>query len=109
MDDSTAALTCDAWVATSLGDPTSVLQRQQVEVPAPGTNEARITVEAFCLNFNDVDGVRGRYRTVRPPTPLHARHGGARRRRGRRRRRRGVGRKAGSGGADRPRSADTRS
>jgi NADPH2:quinone reductase len=54
----------DAWVATALGDPTKVLERQPVEVPPPEANEVRIAVEAFCLNFNDIDIVRGRYTTL---------------------------------------------
>src|SRR5262245_15881411 len=35
----------NAWVATALGDPTKVLEQQQIEVPAPGINEARVRVE----------------------------------------------------------------
>ena len=54
----------DAWVATAVGDPSKVLERQQVEVSAPGCNEVRIAVEAFCLNFNDIDIIRGRYTTL---------------------------------------------
>jgi NADPH2:quinone reductase len=54
----------DAWVATGVGDPTAVLERQHVEVPAPGPNEARVAVEAFCLNLNDIDIIRGRYTTL---------------------------------------------
>lgn len=54
----------DAWVATALGDPTAVLERRRVEVPAPGPNEARVAVEAFCLNLNDIDIIRGRYTTL---------------------------------------------
>jgi NADPH2:quinone reductase len=57
-----------AWVARELGDPTAVLERDLVEVPAPGPNEARVAVEAFCLNFNDIDVIRGRYVTL----PLEA-------------------------------------
>jgi NADPH2:quinone reductase len=54
----------DAWVATGLGDPTKVLERQAVEVRPPEANEVRIAVEAFCLNFNDIDIIRGRYTTL---------------------------------------------
>jgi NADPH2:quinone reductase len=60
----TNAIVADAWVAVELGDPTKVLERQPVEVPAPGPNEARVAVEAFCLNFNDIDIIRGRYTTL---------------------------------------------
>jgi len=63
-------LSCDAWVATSLGDPGEVLQRQQVQVAGPGPNEVRIAVEAFCLNFNDIDVIRGRYLTLPLDAPF---------------------------------------
>jgi NADPH2:quinone reductase len=53
-----------AMVATACGDPTDVLEEQTVEVQAPGPNEARVRVDAFCLNFNDIDIIRGRYRTL---------------------------------------------
>ena len=72
MNDPTATagapVTARAWVTRELGDPTEVLERRVVEVPAPGSNEARIAVEAFCLNFNDIDVIRGRYLTL----PLEA-------------------------------------
>jgi NADPH2:quinone reductase len=54
----------DAWVASALGDPSKVLERQSVEVPPPEPNQVRIAVEAFCLNFNDIDIIRGRYTTL---------------------------------------------
>ena len=59
----------DAWVATALGDPTEVLERQRVEVRAPGPNEVRVEVSTFCVNFNDTDIVRGRWSVVplQPP------------------------------------------
>lgn len=62
-------MTADAWVATALGDPTKVLERRQVEVRAPGPNEVRVKVSAFCVNFNDTDIVRGRWSVVplQPP------------------------------------------
>lgn len=58
-----------AWVATSLGDPGKVLEQQTVDVPPPGPNEVRVAVRAFCLNFNDIDIIRGRYSTLplQPP------------------------------------------
>ena len=46
--------------------------------PVPGPGELLVRVAATTLNFNDVDGVRGRYRTVRATPPVHPRHGGAR-------------------------------
>ena len=65
----TDSLKADAWVATALGDPTRVLERQLVEVPPPGPGEVRVEVSAFCVNFNDTDIVRGRWSIVplQPP------------------------------------------
>ena len=62
-------ITAEAWVATALGEPTEVLERQTVEVRAPGPNEVRVAVRAFCLNFNDIDIIKGRYTTLplQPP------------------------------------------
>ena len=59
----------DAWVATSLGEPTKVLERQTIEVPPPAVGEVLVNVRAFCVNFNDGDIVRGRWATVplKPP------------------------------------------
>jgi NADPH:quinone reductase len=64
----TTELKADAWVATSLGDPTKVLERQTVAVRAPGPGEVRVAVSAFCVNLNDTDIVRGRW-TVVPLQP----------------------------------------
>jgi NADPH2:quinone reductase len=61
---STAPIAAKAWVATGLGDPTEVMQLAEIEVPAPQFNEARIRVESFCLNLNDIDIIRGRYLTL---------------------------------------------
>lgn len=58
------SITANAWVATALGDPTAVLEQQSVEVPDPGPDEVRVQVDAFCLNFNDIDIIRGRYTTL---------------------------------------------
>lgn len=55
------AVKAEAWVATALGDPTAVLERQIVEVRPPGQGEVRVKVSAFCVNLNDADVVRGRY------------------------------------------------
>ena len=58
-----------AWRVHRHGEPTDVLQLDDVEVPTPGPGEVRVAVDAATLNFNDVDGIRGRYRTVNPPLP----------------------------------------
>ncbi len=62
-------ISAEAWVATALGEPTEVLERQSVEVRAPGAGEVRVAVRAFCLNFNDIDIIKGRYTTLplQPP------------------------------------------
>jgi NADPH2:quinone reductase len=62
-------ISSDAWVATALGDPTKVLQRQRVDVRPPGPGEVRVKVSTFCVNFNDTDIVRGRWSVVplQPP------------------------------------------
>lgn len=61
---SDGSIAADAWVATALGDPTKVLERQTIDVPAAGPNEVRVAVDAFCLNLNDIDIIRGRYTTL---------------------------------------------
>lgn len=67
--DQAQPIEADAWVATDLGDPAAVLRRQTVEVRPPGPNEVRVAVNAFCLNFNDIDIIKGRYTTLplQPP------------------------------------------
>lgn len=57
-------IAADAWVTTALGGPTEVLERRTVQVRPPEAGEARIAVEAFCLNLNDIDVIRGRYTTL---------------------------------------------
>ncbi|HOW95347.1 MAG TPA: NADPH:quinone oxidoreductase family protein [Mycolicibacterium fallax] len=66
----TEAIEATAWVATALGEPEQVLRSQQVEVRAPGPGEVRVAVDAFCLNFNDIDIIRGRYTTLPLPAPF---------------------------------------
>lgn len=63
-------VTADAWVAIAHGDPTAVLVRRPVEVADPGPNEIRVAVDAFCLNFNDIDIIRGRYATLMLEPPF---------------------------------------
>jgi NADPH:quinone reductase len=50
------------------GAPTDVLTLDDVATPEPGPGEVQIAVEAITINFNDIDGIRGRYRTV-PVSP----------------------------------------
>ena len=58
-----------AWCVHEYGEPEKALQLEDVPAPEAGPNELLIRVAAAPLNFNDVDGVRGRYRTVSPPLP----------------------------------------
>jgi NADPH:quinone reductase len=51
------------------GEPEKALQLDEVPEPVVGPGELLVRVAATTLNFNDVDGVRGRYRTVRPALP----------------------------------------
>ena len=58
-----------AWRVHEFGEPIDVLTLDEVAEPSPGPGEVLIRVDALTTNFNDVDGVRGRYRTVSPPLP----------------------------------------
>jgi NADPH2:quinone reductase len=58
-----------AWRVHEFGEPEDVLRLEEVPAPTAGPGEILVRVAAATLNFNDVDGVRGRYRTVRPPLP----------------------------------------
>jgi NADPH:quinone reductase len=51
------------------GEPLDALRLEEVPAPSAGPGEVLVRVRATTLNFNDVDGVRGRYRTVSPPLP----------------------------------------
>jgi NADPH:quinone reductase len=64
MDAANSSVKAEAWVATALGDPTKVMELQEIEVRAPEHNEVRVHVESFSLNLNDIDIIRGRYLTL---------------------------------------------
>ena len=64
------ATSASAWTATRLGAPVDALEIRTVEVGEPGVNQVRIAVEAFCLDFNDVDTIRGRYGLLRFEPPF---------------------------------------
>ena len=57
----TASVQARAWVAARLAAPAEALEIQTVEIPAPGPNQVRIAVKGFCLDFNDIDTIYGRY------------------------------------------------
>jgi NADPH2:quinone reductase len=58
-----------AWQARAYGAPADVLELTEIEVGDPGPREIRVAVEAVTLNFNDLDGIYGRYKTVPIPVP----------------------------------------
>jgi NADPH2:quinone reductase len=58
-----------AWRAIEHGAPRDVLRLEEIEAPAAGPGEVRVQVDAVTLNFNDIDGIHGRYRTVPVPAP----------------------------------------
>ncbi len=53
-----------AWQIHEFGAPVDVLRFDEVDPPEAGPGEVQIAVEAITINFNDIDGIRGRYRTV---------------------------------------------
>jgi len=59
-----------AWRVHSYGDPRDVLRLEDVEIGPPGPGQILVRIEAFAVNFNDLDGIRGRYRTVNPDLPF---------------------------------------
>src|SRR6476646_6336233 len=62
-------LSVKAWRVREFGEPENVLALEEAPVPVAGPGELLVRVAAATLNVNDVDGVRGRYRTVRPTLP----------------------------------------
>jgi NADPH:quinone reductase len=58
-----------AWRVQRYGAPGEVLQLDEVDAPVPGDGELKIQVTSVTLNFNDLDGIHGRYKTVPRPVP----------------------------------------
>jgi NADPH2:quinone reductase len=58
-----------AWRVHEYGAPRDALRLEDVPLPEPGPGELRVRVAAITLNYNDLDGIYGRYRTVSPPLP----------------------------------------
>jgi NADPH:quinone reductase len=59
-----------AWMVSRLGAPTDALEVQTVEIGDPAAGQVRIEVEAFCLDFNDIDTIRGRYGLLKFEPPF---------------------------------------
>jgi NADPH2:quinone reductase len=62
-------VTIRAWRVHRYGEPGDALQIDEVEEPSAGPGQIIIRTFTTPLNFNEVDGCLGRYRTVNPPLP----------------------------------------
>lgn len=51
------------------GRPSQALRLDEVPLPEPGPGQLRVRSAAAPLNWNEIDGCHGRYRTVDPPLP----------------------------------------
>jgi NADPH:quinone reductase len=51
------------------GAPHEALYLDEIDAPTPGPDELKIKVTSVTLNFNDLDGIHGRYKTVPRPVP----------------------------------------
>ena len=58
-----------AWRVVRNGKPREALELQEIPLPEPGAGQLRVHTAATALNFNEIDGCYGRYRTVDPPLP----------------------------------------
>ncbi|AVH60225.1 MULTISPECIES: NADPH:quinone oxidoreductase family protein [Streptomyces] len=58
-----------AWQVHQLGEPSEVMQLQEVERPQPGEGQVLLRVRAANINFPDALMCRGQYQ-VRPPLPF---------------------------------------
>lgn len=58
-----------AWQVVRHGRPSDALELCELTTPEPGPGQVVVRASASVLNFNEVDGCRGRYLTVNPPLP----------------------------------------
>ncbi|HEV2309881.1 MAG TPA: alcohol dehydrogenase catalytic domain-containing protein, partial [Acidimicrobiia bacterium] len=63
-------MTIRAWRVHRYGEPSTALELDEVPDPSPGPGQVLVQTAATPLNFNEVDGCFGRYRTVNPPLPF---------------------------------------
>jgi NADPH2:quinone reductase len=62
-------VTIRAWRVHRYGAPPNALQLDDVEEPTAGPGQVVVQTAATPLNFNEIDGCFGRYRTIDPPLP----------------------------------------
>ena len=58
-----------AWRVHRHGSPSQALRLDELPVPEPGAGQLRVRSTAGALNWNEIDGCHGRYRTVDPALP----------------------------------------
>ncbi|HZP28933.1 MAG TPA: NADPH:quinone oxidoreductase family protein [Acidimicrobiia bacterium] len=58
-----------AWQVVRHGAPSEALELVDVDEPVPQVGEILVRTTASVLNYNEVDGCRGRYLTIDPPLP----------------------------------------
>ena len=58
-----------AWRVHRYGSPSEALELDEVDRPDAGPCDVLVRATATVLDYNDVDGCRGRYLTVKPPLP----------------------------------------
>ena len=58
-----------AWQVTRFGAPSEALDLADVPDPELQPGEVLVRATASVLNYNEVDGCRGRYLTINPPLP----------------------------------------
>ncbi len=61
--------TMRAWRVHEYGEPTDVLQLEDVPVPEPGPGEVRVRVLGFAFNINDLERINGGNMMVAPELP----------------------------------------
>jgi NADPH:quinone reductase len=62
-------MTMRAWRVHEYGPPTTALRIDEIDEPQPGPGQVLVRTATTPVNFNEVDGCHGRYRTVDPQLP----------------------------------------
>jgi NADPH:quinone reductase len=65
----TAVSTARGWQVVRYGAPSEALELVTLGPLVPGPDQVKVRVAASVLNYNEVDGCRGRYLTINPPIP----------------------------------------